>query len=564
MKRAFGVFALILSLALCVGVPVFADGIGAIAKETVKNVIILIPDGMSVAGTTLARFYKGSALAMDGLACGLVSTWNSDGTIADSAPAGSAFATGWKSQTGNIASTGKAYALADARTPDADERLRPVATVLEAARLSGRATGIVCTSEFMHATPADFSAHDPARSNYDNIAEQIVYNRLDVILGGGRKYLSPSARKDKEDLWTILQAEGYGIVDTTVAMKNYAGSKLVGVFGKDDATAAMSYDIDRIPEREPALETMTAKAIEILSADPDGFFLMVEGSKVDWAAHANDPVGIVTDILAFDRAVKVALDFAKKDGNTVIVAVTDHGNSGISIGDKSTSKGYDKTPWAAFIDPLKKAKVTGEGLEAKLPANLMIESKDANGKSVKVFDVSKAPEIRKAVAEYYGIADLSDAEVEAIAKTDAGSLNYTVGPMIAARARIGFTTTGHTGEDVVLYAYDPRGLRPTGAIDNTDIGEYLASSLGVDLDRATKALFLDAVAAFGSKGAVVVEDKADPENPVLIVTKGVDTLSIPRNKSIAYLNGNLVQSDGVTVYNGTSWFVARNLVNLIH
>lgn len=315
------------------------------------NVIVLIPDGMSVAGTTLARLYRGAPLALDPLASGLMVTWNGDGTIADSAPAGSAISSGWKSQTGNIASTGKTYSFPGARLPASGEELRPVATVLEAARLSGRATGIISTSEFMHATPADFSAHDPSRANYDNLTEQIVYNKLDVILGGGIKYLKPEVRKDKEDMAAILRSRGYYIAGNTTELESFSGSKLVGVFGKTDAHTALSYDIDRDPIREPSLAQMTAKAIEVLAKQPKGFFLMVEGSKVDWAAHANDPVGIVSDVLAFDEAVKVAVDYAKKHGNTLVIAVTDHGNSGISIGDRSTSKSYDKTHWTSFESP---------------------------------------------------------------------------------------------------------------------------------------------------------------------------------------------------------------------
>lgn len=145
MKRQFKTsIVLAMAFVLC-GVQAFA-----------QSVIMLIPDGMSISGTTLARFYKGEPLALDAIACGLVSTWSSDGTIADSAPAGSAYSTGWTSQTGNI----------------------------------GRSTGIISTSEFMHATPADFASHDVSRSNYDNLAEQIVYNGLDVVLGGGTPFLS--------------------------------------------------------------------------------------------------------------------------------------------------------------------------------------------------------------------------------------------------------------------------------------------------------------------------------------------------------------------------------------
>lgn len=537
MKRNAKSGMALAALILCLGARAFA-----------QNVIILIPDGMSVAGTTLARFYKGESLALDEMACGLVSTWSSDGTIADSAPAGSAFATGWSSQTGNVASIGKLYLLPGVAVPEADES-RPVATILEAARLSGRSTGIISTSEFMHATPADFSAHDPSRSNYDNLTEQIVYNGLNVILGGGTPYLNAAARKDKEDMKAVLASRGYGYVDNTSALRAFEGDRLVGMFGKNAVATAMSYDIDRDPAVEPSLAEMTAKAIGILSANPKGFFLMVEGSKIDWAAHANDPVALVTDIISFDDAVRAALDFAKKDGNTVVVAVTDHGNSGISIGDRSISSGYDKTPWTTFVNPLKRASLTGEGLEAILAA--------------KAADRSKDEAIREAVATYMGISDLTDVEVAAIGTAKPGSLNYTVGPMVAARAKIGFTTNGHTGEDVVLYGYDPFGKRLSGLVKNTDIATYMAETMNVDLGATTTRLFRDAVSMFSKMGASVSVDKADPENLVLVVAKGDKTLRIPRNKSIVYLNGKAVDSDGVAVFNGTTWFVAENVINLI-
>lgn len=522
------------------------------APRTLPNVIVMIPDGMSVTGTTLARLYQGAPLALDPLASGLMATWNGDGTIADSAPAGSAISSGWKSQTGNIASTGKTYKFPGARVPEAGEELRPVATLLEAARLSGRATGIISTSEFMHATPADFSAHDPSRKSYDNLTEQIVYNQLDVILGGGIKYLKPESRKDKEDMAAILQARGYTIVGNTADLNRFSGKKLVGVFGKTDAHTALSYDLDRDPAREPSLAEMTGKAIEVLSKRPKGFFLMVEGSKVDWAAHANDPVGIVSDVLAFDRAVKVALDFAKKNGNTLVIAVTDHGNSGISIGDRSTSKTYDQTHYTRFVNPLKKAKVTGEGFEALLPKNRSEGTVASMG-----------GEIRTLAKEWLGVEDLSDAEIDSILKAKKGEVNYVVGPIVAKRAKIGFTTNGHTGEDVVLYSYDPRGRLLGGLLDNTEVAGFMAKTLGVNLDTATERLFQDAVVSFANKGAEVGEDFSDAENPVLIVKKGANTLRIPRNKSVAWFNDKEVQSDGVTVYNGSRWFVAKNLLQLI-
>lgn len=142
-------------------------------------------------------------------------------------------------------------------------------------------------------------------------------------------------------------------------MLRSTSQKMWGAFSQ----GAMAYEMDRNTTRpeEPSLAEMTQKAIQTLSKDQDGFFLMVEGSKIDWAAHANDPVGIISDVLALDDAVKKALDFAKKDKNTLVVAVTDHGNSGISIGSSKTNSTYDKINISTFINPLKKATLTTEG-----------------------------------------------------------------------------------------------------------------------------------------------------------------------------------------------------------
>ncbi len=155
----------------------------------IKNIIIMIPDGQSVTDTTLARWYKGGEpLAVDEMACGLVRTYSSDAPIADSAPSGTAYATGFKSHTGFVG------VLPDVNTmpgmkplAEADKR-KPVASILEAAQLLGKSTGLIATSEIMHATPADFSSHDPSRKNYDNLSEQEVYQDIDVVLGSGDYY----------------------------------------------------------------------------------------------------------------------------------------------------------------------------------------------------------------------------------------------------------------------------------------------------------------------------------------------------------------------------------------
>lgn len=506
----------------------------------VKNVIILIPDGMSVGGTTLARWYKGgSALALDELASGLVRTYSSDAAIADSAPAGSAFATGFKSHTGFVAVLPDENTMPGLQPIAEKDKRKPVATVLEAAKLAGKSTGIIATSEFMHATPADFTAHYPNRSNYDALSEQQVYTGLDVVLGAGYKYLQPDVRGDKEDLIQVLKDRGYDYVTTPQDMKASTSDKLWGLF----APTSLAYEMDRNPEEEPSLAEMTSKAIEVLSRNEEGFFLMVEGSKIDWAAHANDPIGIISDVLAFDDAVKVALDYAKEHQDTAIVSVTDHGNGGITIGSQATSKTYDKLPLSVFIDPLKKALVTGEGIEAKLNAD--------------------RSNIREVMLQYFGIDDLTDEEEEIIKNASAGSINYAVGPIISLRANIGWTTGGHTGEDVVLYSWSPDGDRPTGVIENTDVALYMARKLGVSLEDASKELFVLARDAFEEKGAEVLWNEEDPLNPVVVIKKGNDTLELPLFKNIAILNGEEILLNGVVVFNGINTYVPQEAIDLI-
>lgn len=521
MKHHAGrLIALCLTAALAFPAPVLAE------EAQVRNVIFMIPDGMSVTGTTLTRLVDGKDLALDSMACGLVKTAWAKGPITDSAPAATALASGVKTDNKYIGSM------------TAEAQKKPIASLMEAARLSGKATGIIATSNIQHATPADFSAHYPDRSQNEILAEQQVYAGLDVVLGGGSQYLEGQRRKDGEDLIAVLKGKGYDYVTTPQGLQSSTGSKLWGMFAPD----AMAYDMDRDASKEPSLAEMTQKAIEVLSKDPDGFVLMVEGSKVDWAAHANDPIGVISDVRAFDKAVGVAKAFAQKDGETLVVAVTDHGNGGISIGDAGTTKGYDSASFELFINPLKKPVKTGEGVEKMLNS-----------------DRSNAAEV---LAAYYGINDLSDSELEAVMKAPKGSLNSVVGPMISKRAHIGWTTGGHTGEDVVLYMLSP-GERMTGLVDNTDIPKFIARQLDLDLSAADRQLFVPARTAFEAVGATVSFEQQDAHNPVLVAVKGDKTLRLPVNKNTALLNGATVELPGVTVFNGISVYVSQQAVDIL-
>ena len=236
-----------------------------------KNVIVMIPDGMSVTSVTLARWYLGGApLTMDGLACGQVRTHNADSLIADSAPAATAMATGFKSHTGYIGMLPEDNTMPGMKPIAAEDRQKPVATVLEAARLKGKSTGLVVTCEVMHATPAAYASHDISRKNYDVLSEQEVFAGLDLVFGGGYKFFTHEARKDGEDLVAEMKTLGYQVITKPSEMASLKKARVFGLF----APTAMAYDMDRDPQKEPSLAEMTKKAIELLSNNPKGFFLM--------------------------------------------------------------------------------------------------------------------------------------------------------------------------------------------------------------------------------------------------------------------------------------------------
>lgn len=507
-------------------------------SNTVKNVILLIPDGMSISATTIARYIvngneKGSnKLFMDQYVTGLVTTTWFNGPITDSAPAGTAYSTGYKSIPGSLG---------------IDENKIPKATILEAAQMKDKSVGIIATSEFMHATPAAFSAHEEKRSNYAVIAEQMLNQDIDVLLGTGASKVKP----EELNIIETAKAKGYEIVNNKAEMEKSKAAKLWGNFSNAfNSTDNLSYDIDRKASEEPSLAEMTAKAIDVLSKDKDGFFLMVEGSKIDWAAHANDTIGIVTDTLAFDKAFKTAVDFAKKDGNTIVVAVTDHGNSGISIGSYDLL-GYDSAPFS-ILTPLKGATKTAEGAMA-----LLKEDKSNVDEILKAYGINPAgytpADITSKDRDTYNNAKVN--RLITIFKTEPTSSNLI--KIMNQKAYIGYTTGGHTGEDVPVYLYTPEKVSKAplmGVNENTDVCIFVASSLGLSLEEATKKLFVDVTER---KGASI-------SGNVLTLNENGKTLTIKANQSTAKLDNKTVDLNGeVAVYINGRFYVPQSALDLL-
>ena len=506
---------------------------------TAKNVIMMIPDGMNIEASTMARWMTDDfTLVMDSMATGLVKTNNSNTPIADSAPAGTAMATGYKTQSPYVGTYPSQGGMPGA-VYDSAKAMMPIATIVEGAERAGKATGIISTSNVQHATPADYTSHNPNRNNYEDLAEQQVYQGMEVVLGAGSKHLDPAVRKDGEDLIGVIKELGYDYVTTPEAMKSSTGNKLWGMF----AESAMAYDIDRDPAVEPSLAEMTEKALEVLAKNEKGFFLMVEGSKVDWAAHANDPVGVNSDVLAFDAAVKVAKDFADKHGDTVLVIASDHGTGGLTIGHRQITSGYDKAPLESFTHIIKGAKLTGEGVAAKLDEN--------------------KTNIPAVMEEAYGIKDLSEAELNSI--KEAKDVQAAVGTVVSNRSNIGWTTGGHVGGDVALYCYstasDAKLL--SGTVHNNDIGKYVKGLLGLDLDSLTTELYNVARPGFEAKGATIEFNYSEDTNHEVKVVKGDQEILLPISKNYAIVNGEKVDIGGLTIFNTKTIYVPQAAFELV-
>ncbi|MDR0332721.1 MAG: alkaline phosphatase [Dysgonamonadaceae bacterium] len=535
-------------IALLFSLLFFCAMIFAQEVRPVKNVIVMIPDGTSTSVYSAARWFKifnglGESLSIDPYFTGTVTTTSSNAPIADSAPAGSAYATGILSQTGNIAIHPQPSEN-DIFPVDASRSYQPAATILEAARIKkGRATGLVVTSEFTHATPASFAAHHYSRGNYTAIAPQMAYQNLDVMFGGGTGILSDDMKRHFRNNGTTL------IEDDRNALLNYNGSRVWALFGE----RALPYDIDRNPDKVPSLAEMTQKALEILSKNENGFFLMVEGSQVDWAAHANDPIGIISEYLAFDKAVGEVMEFAKKDGSTAVLILSDHGNSGFSIG-SNRCPGYDRLSLARLFHSVSQFKLTANGLEALL--------------------INTQPnEIRAIFKEYTGI-DLTDDELESLLLSrnyikgeyeevnNDRNLSQNIVTIYISHTCFGFTTSGHTGEEVLLASYHPLGDKLGGHVMNTQVNTYLQKVLGLEtsLRELTDKIFVKHTDVFS--GLEMSVDKSNEDFPVLTVKKGRNTLQLTAHSSIGKLNGNMFNIGSVVVYidRNDTFYLPKSLI----
>jgi len=379
-----------------------------------RRVILFIGDGVGVSYWSAARLAADNLAVSQIKVIGLVDTRSANSPITDSAAGATAYSTGIRTFNGAIG-----------MGPDS----QPAETVLEAAKKKGWATGLVATSSVTDATPASFAAHVPSRLQQFDIARQMTTVAPDVILGGGTRWFDPTVRPDREDLLARLDSTHTVVTDAAVfeGLRDSTITRLVGLFGEHDMAPAAA--------RAPALPSMTRKAIDILSRDPDGFFLMVEGSQPDWRGHNNQPIGsVVAEMLDFDAAIGVALAYQRRVPDVLILVVSDHETGGMSI--ETARDSAVLTSAVNGLDEAVRGLVRATGLLTKQAA----DSVDSLAMTMQITSARMQNAARTARAE---------------------------------RLTAAYTTGGHTGEMVPLFASGPGAEAFGGMIDNFRIGQML-------------------------------------------------------------------------------------------
>ncbi|MGD9264932.1 MAG: alkaline phosphatase [Lysobacterales bacterium] len=433
----------------CTMEPVPAEPVTTAEPKAPRNLVFMLGDGMGHAQVKAYRMFADDLstdivepLPMDALLVGAVSTdsikMNCDAAnlnckrdphgITDSASSATAYATGYDTITGRLG---------------VDTEGQPLTTILEDARRDGKSAGLVSTSQITHASPAAFGVHVLSRRLYNDIADQLFDNQhegapmVNVMLGGGLQYF----QRDDRDLLAEFSQAGYQVATDSAGLQAMQGDRLLGLFAPVGLPRAWDRD-----ETVPSLAEMTTTALTSLSSNSEGFFLMIEGSQIDWASHGNSVAGVISEMEDFTDAIQAVLNFAEKDGETLVVIVADHETGGMGL----SRDGYGN--WVA--EPLKglkatPSKMTGQFLESEEPLSSIVAANVA-------FELT---------ADEIALLDATEREEREAFGAIADLLNE--------RTHTGWTTGGHTGIDVPLYATGPGSEHFRGVMQNEDIGRVM-------------------------------------------------------------------------------------------
>jgi len=272
-----------------------------------KNIILLIGDGMGLSEISAAQFFNDKKSNFETFnTIGLIKTSSAKQLVTDSAAGATAFACGKKTYNGAIG-------------VDVDKN--PIPSIVDYVSNKGMATGLVSTSSIVHATPGSFFAHVDSRRNYPEIATFLPDSEIDFVAGGGLQYFQ--RREDGIDLVKSLKEKGFDVI-TDVLPKNTSTKKQAILLADDEMPTMIEGRGDFLPKA-------TSLALDHLSKNKNGFFLMVEGSQIDWGGHINDAEYLVSELIDFDTTIGVALEYAKKNKNTLVIVTADHETGGFTL-----------------------------------------------------------------------------------------------------------------------------------------------------------------------------------------------------------------------------------------
>ena len=484
MKKAYGKLSIIALIAIIMITALVPASVTAEEKSIPKYVFYFIGDGLGAAQRQAAEFYlsetgedSGANLVMNKFpVVGINTTYSANTLITDSAAAGTALATGYKTNSGMISVL-----------PDGKE----VKTLIECAEDAGMATGIVTTTRLTHATPATFASHNLSRNNENEIAADYLDSGVEFFAGGGVRNFLPadwkdsqldavgkaikSKRSDDRNLIAEFIGKGYKTFYGWKGGENFMNFSPIGqkkVFAAFTYTH-IPYEIDRINNENtvPSLSQMTQKGIDVLSKYDNGFFMMIEGGRIDHACHNNDVMGTIYDTLAFDEAVKTAYDFyLEHPDETLIVVVGDHETGGMGLGfaNQYFMKMKELEGVKVSIEDVLKHVYDGdrEAYYEYISENLSLED---------------LTEWEKSKIEYS--MDMKDAGKSIVEFGSYDPLAIQTAQIVSGRAQIMWTSNGHTGTLIPMCAIGVCAEQFGGYKDNTEIGMAMADVMGFELTK---------------------------------------------------------------------------------
>ncbi|MEI8670314.1 alkaline phosphatase [Pseudoalteromonas sp. B131b] len=408
---------------------------GVYAESAPKNVIYMIGDGMGPAYTTAYRYFKDDpatkeieGTVFDTILKGMAHTYPDDHTyVTDSAAGATALSSGHKSYNGAIA---------------VDTDKKSVKTMLEIAKERSMTTALVATSQINHATPASFAAHNESRNNYDDIANDYIDNKIvgklpvDLMLGGGTQYFI----RDDRNLVDEFKAAGYQYGDDIKNLGQITKIPAIGLY----APKGLPFALDENPTR---LTQLTSKALNLLDdQNKNGFFVMIEGSQIDWCGHANDIACAMAEMDDFAKSIEQAKAYVDKNKDTILVITADHSTGGLTLG------AHGQYKWET--DVVKGVKATAGKL-----TQLLLDADDLKPVWTANTNIEFTTE--------------NQIKLEQAKKMGEKALNLAVKSIISDTSFTGWTTGGHTAVDVQVFAYGKGSEQFIGSQNNTDIADKL-------------------------------------------------------------------------------------------